>query len=142
MQLNIINSNNAKHTRKRVGRGMGSGFGKTCGKGHKGQNSRAGGGVKIGFEGGQMPLQRRLPKYGFKSRVSRVSTQVTLHQIGKLSEQTIDLSVLKKHGLVNKSILNVKVILSGSCDKALKLVGLKATKGVKEIIEKNKGSIS
>jgi len=101
-----------KTNRKRVGRGMGSGMGKTSGRGHKGQKSRSGGFTKIGFEGGQMPLQRRLPKVGFSSRVSIITSQVTLSQLDKLTETDINIDVLKKHNLVTKNILRVKVMLS------------------------------
>ena len=131
-----------KSGRKRVGRGMGSGLGKTCGRGHKGQSSRSGGFTKIGFEGGQMPLQRRLPKVGFTSRISRVTSQVTLSQIDKLTETDIDIDVLKKNNLITKNILRVKVMLSGEITRAVNLKGIKATKGAKAAIEKVKGTIS
>ena len=131
-----------KSTRKRVGRGIGSGNGKTCGRGHNGQNSRSGGFTKIGFEGGQMPLQRRLPKVGFTSRVSRITSQVTLSQLDKLTETDININVLKKHNLVTKNILRVKVILSGEITRAVNLKGIKATKGAKVAIEAVKGTIS
>jgi len=131
-----------KSGKKRVGRGMGSGVGKTCGRGHKGQSSRSGGFTKIGFEGGQMPLQRRLPKVGFTSRISKVTSQVTLSQIDKLTETDIDIDVLKKNNLVTKNILRVKVILSGEITRAVNLKGIKATKGAKAAIEKVKGTIS
>ena len=131
-----------KSDRKRVGRGMGSGVGKTCGRGHKGQSSRSGGSAKIGFEGGQMPLQRRLPKVGFTSRISRVTSQVTLSQIDKLSETDIDIDVLKKNNLVNKNILRVKVMLSGEITRAVNLKGIKVTQGAKAAIESVKGTIS
>lgn len=125
----------------RVGRGIGSGLGKTCGRGHKGQKARAGGFHKINFEGGQMPIQRRLPKMGFKSRVGRSVEQVTLSEIAKLNAEIIDLDVLKAASLVSKSILQVKVILSGELDKVVKLKGLRVTKGAKKIIEDLGGSI-
>jgi len=131
-----------KSGRKRVGRGIGSGVGKTCGRGHKGQSSRSGGFTKIGFEGGQMPLQRRLPKVGFTSRISRVTSQITLSQIDKLAETDIDIDVLKKNNLVTKNILRVKVILSGEITRAINLKGIKATKGAKAAIEAAKGTIS
>jgi len=131
-----------KSGRKRVGRGMGSGFGKTCGRGHKGQGSRSGGFTKIGFEGGQMPLQRRLPKVGFTSRISRVTSQVTLSQIEKLTETDIDIDVLKKNNLITKNILRVKVMRSGEIRRAVHLKGIKATKGAKAAIEAAKGTIS
>ena len=131
-----------KTSRKRVGRGMGSGIGKTCGRGYNGQKSRSGGFTKIGFEGGQMPLQRRLPKIGFTSRVSRITSQVTLSQLDKLSETDINIDVLKQHNLVTKNILRVKVMLSGEINHAINLSGIRATKGAKTAIEAVKGTIS
>ena len=131
-----------KTSRKRVGRGIGSGMGKTAGRGHKGQKSRSGGFSKVGFEGGQMPLQRRLPKVGFSSRVSIITSQVTLSQLDKLTETDINIDVLKKHNLVTKNILRVKVMLSGEINRAIKLVGIKPTKGAKAAIEAAKGTIS
>ena len=131
-----------KTSRKRIGRGMGSGMGKTAGRGHKGQKSRSGGFTKIGFEGGQMPLQRRLPKVGFSSRISIVTSQVTLSQLDKLSEKDINIDVLKKHNLVTKNILRVKVMLSGEINRSINLVGIKATKGAKAAIEAAKGTVS
>ena len=131
-----------KSLRKRVGRGMGSGMGKTAGRGHKGQKSRSGGFTKIGFEGGQMPLQRRLPKVGFTSRVSSITSQVTLSQLDKLSEKDITIDVLKKHNLVTKNILRVKVMLSGEINRPISLVGIKPTKGARAAIEAAKGTIS
>ncbi len=131
-----------KTSRKRVGRGMGSGMGKTAGRGHKGQKARSGGFTKIGFEGGQMPLQRRLPKVGFSSRISIVTSQVTLDQLDKLTEKDINIDILKKHNLITKNILRVKVILSGEINRAINLSGIKATKGAKAAIEAAKGAIS
>jgi len=131
-----------KSLRKRVGRGMGSGMGKTAGRGHKGQKSRSGGFTKIGFEGGQMPLQRRLPKVGFTSRVSSITSQVTLSHLDKLSEKDITIDVLKKHNLVTKNILRVKVMLSGEINRPINLVGIKPTKGARAAIEAAKGTIS
>ena len=131
-----------KTSRKRVGRGMGSGMGKTSGRGHKGQKSRSGGFTKIGFEGGQMPLQRRLPKVGFTSRVSTITSQVTLSQLDKLTEMDINIDVLKQHNLVTKNISRVKVMLSGEINRAINLVGIKPTKGAKAAIEAAKGTVS
>ena len=131
-----------KTSRKRVGRGMGSGMGKTAGRGHKGQKARSGGFTKIGFEGGQMPLQRRLPKVGFSSRISIITSQVTLDQLDKLTEKDINIDVLKEHNLITKNILRVKVMLSGEINRAINLVGIKATKGAKAAIEAAKGTIS
>jgi large subunit ribosomal protein L15 len=143
MNLNTLKPTlGEKTSRKRVGRGMGSGMGKTAGRGHKGQKARSGGFTKIGFEGGQMPLQRRLPKVGFSSRISIVTSQVTLDQLDKLTEKDINIDVLKKHNLITKNILRVKVILSGEINRAINLSGIKATKGAKAAIEAAKGAIS
>ena len=142
MKLNTIKpALGEKTSRKRVGRGMGSGLGKTCGRGHKGQKSRSGGFTKIGFEGGQMPLQRRLPKVGFTSRISKTTSQVTLSQLDKLSEKDINIDVLKKNNLVTKNITRVKVMLSGEIKRAVNLTGIRATKGAKAAIEAVKGTI-
>ena len=143
MNLNTLKPALGEKTlRKRVGRGMGSGMGKTSGRGHKGQKSRSGGFTKIGFEGGQMPLQRRLPKVGFTSRVSSITSQVTLSQLDKLSEKDITIDVLKKHNLVTKNISRVKVMLSGEINRPINLDGIKPTKGAKAAIEDAKGTIS
>ncbi len=143
MQLNTLSpTEGEKKSRKRVGRGIGSGFGKTCGRGHKGQKSRSGGSTKVGFEGGQMPLQRRLPKVGFSSRVSIITSQVTLSEINNLEETEITVDVLKAHNLVTKNIKRVKVMLSGEITRAVTLTGIKATKGAKAAIEAAKGSVS
>ncbi|HAO70874.1 MAG TPA: 50S ribosomal protein L15 [Gammaproteobacteria bacterium] len=143
MQLNTLApAEGEKQSRKRVGRGIGSGFGKTCGRGHKGQKSRSGGFSKVGFEGGQMPLQRRLPKVGFSSRVSIITSQVTLSGIDKLEEKEITVDVLKLHNLVTKNIKRVKVMLSGEITRAVTLTGIKATKGARAAIEAAKGSVS
>ena len=143
MNLNTLKPASGEKTlRKRVGRGMGSGMGKTSGRGHKGQKSRSGGFTKIGFEGGQMPLQRRLPKVGFTSRVSLITSQVTLSQLDKLSEKDITIDVLKKHNLITKNISRVKVMLSGEINRPINLVGIKPTKGAKAAIEAAKGTIS
>ncbi len=142
MKLNAIKpAVGEKSSRKRVGRGMGSGIGKTCGRGHKGQQSRSGGFTKIGFEGGQMPLQRRLPKVGFTSRISRETSQVTLSQLDKLTETEINIDVLKQNNLVTKNISRVKVMLSGEIKRAVNLTGIKATKGAKAAIEAAKGTL-
>ena len=142
MKLNTIKpALGEKSSRKRIGRGMGSGLGKTCGRGHKGQQSRSGGFTKIGFEGGQMPLQRRLPKVGFTSRISRTTSQVTLSQLDRLTETDINIDVLKQNNLVTKNILRVKVMLSGEITRAVNLTGIKATKGAKAAIEAAKGTI-
>jgi large subunit ribosomal protein L15 len=142
MHLNAIRpSSGAKTARKRVGRGIGSGLGKTCGRGHKGQKSRSGGFHKVGFEGGQMPLQRRLPKIGFSSMAGRYRKEIRLGELKKLDVAEIDLNTLKKHGLIAKSTQTVKVILSGSIDRAVTLKGLGVTKGARSAIESAGGKI-
>ena len=143
MQLNSINpSAGAKHAKRRVGRGIGSGLGKTAGRGHKGQKSRAGGYHKVGFEGGQMPLQRRLPKRGFKSQSLRFNAEVTLAALDKLGLAEVDVSVLKSAGLISQLAKTVKVIKSGALGKAVKLNGIGATAGAKAAIEAAGGSIA
>jgi len=142
MQLNSIKpAPGAKHPKRRVGRGTGSGFGKTAGRGHKGQKSRAGGFHKVGFEGGQMPLQRRLPKRGFVSPTKKNDAEVRLSALGKIQGDTIDILILKQAGLVSGSTLNVKVILSGKIERAVKLQGIPVTRGAKAAIEAAGGSV-
>lgn len=142
MNLNTITFEpGSKRPRKRLGRGIGSGLGKTSGKGHKGQKARAGGYHKINFEGGQMPLQRRLPKLGFNSRVGKTVDEVSLSEIASLDVDIINLQALKDAGLINKSIRDVKVILSGELGSAVKLKGLRVTKGARQMIESLGGSI-
>lgn len=131
----------AKRARKRVGRGIGSGTGKTCGRGHKGQHSRAGGYHKVGFEGGQMPLQRRVPKFGFTSLTADKLAEVRLHELENIPGDIIDLSALKKADIVANNILSAKVILSGKLNKAVKLVGIRVTAGAKKAIEAAGGSV-
>ena len=126
---------------KRVGRGIGCGSGKTCGRGHKGQKSRSGGFHKIGFEGGQMPLQRRLPKVGFVARKSRYAGELRLHELSCVDAAEIDLKVLQDANLVSRSTRTVKVFLSGKIDKAVKLKGIKVSKGAREAIEAAGGTI-
>ncbi len=143
MQLNSIKpADGAKRERRRVGRGIGSGLGKTAGRGHKGQKSRAGGYHKVGFEGGQMPLQRRLPKRGFKSQSLRFNAEVTLAALDKLGLPEVDVNALKSAGLVGQLARTVKVIKSGSLSKAVKLQGIGATAGAKAAIEAAGGSIA
>jgi large subunit ribosomal protein L15 len=143
MELNSIKpSSGAKHAKRRVGRGIGSGLGKTAGRGHKGQKSRAGGYHKVGFEGGQMPLQRRLPKRGFKSQLLKFNAEVTLSQLQDLSVDEIDVLVLKQAGLVGELAKVVKVIKSGDLSKKVVLKGIGATAGAKAVIEAAGGSIS
>ena len=142
MKLNSIKpANGSTFSRHRVGRGIGSGFGKTAGRGHKGQKSRAGGFHKVGFEGGQMPLQRRLPKRGFASVTKGNTAEVKLSALDKLPVDTIDIKVLKQSGVISKSVLAAKVILSGNISRAVKLQGLLVTKGAKAAIETSGGSI-
>ena len=143
MQLNTIKpAVGAKHAKRRVGRGIGSGLGKTAGRGHKGQKSRSGGFHKVGFEGGQMPLQRRLPKRGFKSPIARYSAQVTLADLNRMQEDEIDMLTLKAHGLVPDLTRTVKVIASGQITRAVKLQGILATKGARSAIEAAGGAIA
>ncbi|MGQ8366956.1 50S ribosomal protein L15 [Glaciecola sp. 1036] len=142
MKLNTIApAPGAKTSGKRVGRGIGSGLGKTGGRGHKGQKSRSGGTVKPGFEGGQMPIQRRLPKFGFTSRVSLVTDQVTLSEIAKVEGDVVSLETLKAAGLVKKEMQNVKVIKSGEISRAVTISGLKVTKGALEAINAAGGKV-
>jgi large subunit ribosomal protein L15 len=142
MNLNTLSPDpGSKTNRRRVGRGIGSGLGKTSGKGHKGQKARAGGFHKINFEGGQMPIQRRLPKMGFKSRVGKTVDEVNLSELAKLNVELIDIDALKTAGLINKAIREVKVILSGEITKSVKLKGLRVTKGARKVIEDLGGSV-
>lgn len=142
MYLNCLSpSPGSKPAKLRVGRGMGSGVGKTCGKGHKGQKARAGGYHKVGFEGGQMPLQRRLPKMGFKSWMRKVSAEITLSELDKLNLDTVDFKVLRENGVINGAIQQVKVILSGELTRAVRLKGIKATKGAVAAITAAGGSV-
>ena len=136
MELNSIKpAEGAKHAKRRVGRGIGSGLGKTAGRGHKGQKSRSGGYHKVGFEGGQMPLQRRLPKRGFKSLTLKFNAEVTLAALEQLGLAEVDVAALKQAGLVASNALVVKVIKSGELTKAIKLSGIAATAGAKVAIE-------
>jgi large subunit ribosomal protein L15 len=143
MQLNKIQpAAGAKHYKRRVGRGIGSGLGKTCGRGHKGQKSRTGGFHKVGFEGGQMPLQRRLPKRGFISLTRYDTAEVRLSDLQKLPVDSIDLLALKQAGIVHANAMTAKVILCGELTRAVKLQGLLATKGARTAIEAAGGSIA
>ena len=142
MELNGIKpADGAKHAKRRVGRGIGSGLGKTAGRGHKGQKSRAGGYHKVGFEGGQMPLQRRLPKRGFKSQLLRFNAEVTLTSLELLGAAEVDLLTLKQAGLVGQLAKVVKVINTGELTKAVKLNGILATAGAKAAIEAAGGTV-
>jgi len=147
MELNNLKpAAGAKHAKRRVGRGIGSGLGKTAGRGHKGQKSRAGGYHKVGFEGGQMPLQRRLPKRGFKSQSAKFNGEVTLAALERLVAKSnvaeVDLLTLKQAGLVGELVKNVKVIKSGELTRAVNLNGIAATAGAKAAIEAAGGSIA
>ena len=147
MRLNQLKPGaGSKHSRKRVGRGIGCGLGKTAGRGHKGQKARAGGFHKVGFEGGQMPLQRRLPKRGFRSTTAKYNAEVTLAALERLVSSSnvadIDLLTLKQAGLVGDMIKVVKVIKSGELKKAVKLNGIGATAGAKAAIEAAGGSVA
>lgn len=143
MELNSIKpASGAKHAKRRVGRGIGSGLGKTSGRGHKGQKSRAGGYHKVGFEGGQMPLQRRLPKRGFKSASLKYNAEVTLTDIERLAIDEIDLLALKQAGLVGEMIKVAKVIKTGELTRKVTLKGVGATAGAKAVIEAAGGSVA
>ncbi len=142
MELNNINAGDgAKHAKRRVGRGIGSGLGKTAGRGHKGQKSRSGGFHRAGFEGGQMPMYRRLPKRGFKSRSVGLNAEVTLSALSALKATEVDLLVLKEAGLVGELVRKVKVIKSGELTRAVTLKAINATAGAKAAIEAAGGSI-
>jgi len=143
MELNTIKpASGAKHAKRRVGRGIGSGLGKTAGRGHKGQKSRSGGYHKVGFEGGQMPLQRRLPKRGFKSHLLKYNAEITLGELNALAVAEVDVLVLKQAGLVPEIAKVVKVIKSGELSKAVTLKGIGATAGAKAVIEAAGGSLA
>jgi len=143
MELNSIKpAAGAKHAARRVGRGIGSGLGKTAGRGHKGQKSRSGGYHKVGFEGGQMPLQRRLPKRGFKSHLLKYNAEVSLAALERLELAEVDVLALKKAGLIDELTKVVKVIKSGEITKAVKLSGIAATAGAKAAIEAAGGSVA
>lgn len=142
MFLNTIGpAEGSRQKRKRVGRGIGSTLGKTCGRGHKGQHARAGGFHKVGFEGGQMPLQRRLPKVGFRSRSKMFVAEVRLSELNDLSDEVIDLVVLKTANIVPAQTKTVKVINSGTLEKPVILKGILATKGARKLIEEKGGKI-
>jgi large subunit ribosomal protein L15 len=142
LRLNTLSpAEGHKTAAKRRGRGIGSGLGKTGGRGHKGQKSRSGGTVRPGFEGGQMPLQKRLPKYGFTSRIARVTDQIRTAELNKLNDDVIDLDALKRADLVNTNIERAKIFLSGEVTKAVNVKGLMVTKGAKAAIEAAGGSV-
>ena len=142
MRLNTISgAEGSRRARKRVGRGIGSGLGKTAGRGHKGQKSRSGSRILPGFEGGQQPLQRRLPKFGFTSKVGRTTGEVTLAEVAAANADLVTLDVLKEADLVSRKLARVKVILSGSIDKAVTVQGLGVTKGARAAIEAAGGKV-
>lgn len=142
MRLNTLRPGaGSKQAPKRVGRGIGSGLGKTCGRGHKGLKSRSGGSVNPGFEGGQMPLQRRLPKFGFNSRQARYVAEIRLNELVAAGVDTIDLAALKQADIIREEITSARVILSGEITKAVTVKGLKVTKGAKAAIEAAGGKV-
>ena len=142
MRLNELKPDDgSKHARKRLGRGIGSGLGKTGGRGHKGQKSRAGGYHKVGFEGGQMPLQRRLPKMGFRSRTALSREEIRLNELNGIMGEVVDLAALLEAGLINRSTKTVKIIASGSISRALTIRGLGVTKGARVAIEAAGGKV-
>ena len=142
MRLNTLSpAPGSKKDAKRVGRGIGCGTGKTCGRGHKGQKARSGGSVRPGFEGGQMPMQKRLPKYGFSSRVARTSAQIRLGELNAVTADVVDLQALKDADLVRDNALRARVFLSGELTKAVTVKGLAVTKGAREAIEKAGGKV-
>ncbi len=142
MQLNTLKSaKGSRSQKKRVGRGMGSGSGKTCGRGHNGQKSRTGGRIRAGFEGGQQPLQMRLPKIGYNSAKARVTAEVTLSELDRLDVDIIDLAVLKEADVISDGMLRAKVMLSGEISKAITLQGIGATKGARAAIEAAGGKV-
>jgi len=142
MRLNTLKpAAGSKPARKRVGRGIGSGLGKTGGRGHKGQKSRTGGFHKVGFEGGQMPLQRRLPKVGFKSRIARVTAEIRLNEIAKVDGDVVDMDALYRADIVPMNMTRAKIILSGTIDRALTVRGIGVTKGARAAIEAAGGKV-
>lgn len=142
MQLNTLKpAKGSKSAAKRAGRGIGSGLGKTGGRGHKGQKARSGGFHKVGFEGGQMPLQRRLPKVGFNSRLALVTAEIRLHELNKIDADVIDIKALRDANLISDAIKRAKVMVSGKIEKAVTLKGIKVTKGAREAIEAAGGKI-
>ena len=143
MRLNTLKgAHGSRKQAKRVGRGIGSGLGKTSGRGHKGQKSRSGGRIRIGFEGGQMPLQMRLPKFGFSSRKSRITAEVTLSELNRVDAEVIDVKTLQDANIISGTQQRAKVMLSGEITKAVKLKGIGVTKGARVAIEAAGGSIS
>ena len=143
MRLNTLKgAHGSRKQAKRVGRGIGSGLGKTSGRGHKGQKSRSGGRIRIGFEGGQMPLQMRLPKFGFSSRKSRITAEVTLSELNRVDAEVINVKTLQDANIISGTQQRAKVMLSGEITKAVNLKGIGVTKGARVAIEAAGGSIS
>jgi large subunit ribosomal protein L15 len=142
MRLNTLSpAPGSRKDAKRVGRGIGSGLGKTAGRGHKGQKSRSGGRVRPGFEGGQMPLQKRLPKYGFTSRISRTTAQIRLGELNAVEGDVVDLETLKAADLINENIARVRIFLSGDLTRPVTVKGVTVTRGAREAIEKAGGKV-
>ncbi|MXW53884.1 MAG: 50S ribosomal protein L15 [Gammaproteobacteria bacterium] len=142
MKLNELQTNpGSRRTRKRVGRGTSAGQGKTCGRGHKGQKSRSGGSIAPGFEGGQLPLQQRIPTFGFRSRIGRVTDEVRLHELNLTEGDTVDIESVRKAGLITSNIKRVRIIQSGTIQRAVTVKGLKATRGARAAIEAAGGRV-
>ncbi|MEQ8858428.1 MAG: 50S ribosomal protein L15 [Pseudomonadales bacterium] len=142
MQLNSLSpGSGSRKARRRLGRGPGSGLGKTSGKGHKGQKARAGGSVRPGFEGGQLPLQMRVPKFGFRSRIGRTTAEVRLGELAKVDGEQVDLDALKKANVLKRSVKRARLVLSGSIDRAVSVRGLKVTRGARAAIEAAGGKV-
>jgi len=142
MRLNTIKPGvGAKEAPKRLGRGIGSGLGKTSGRGHKGQHARAGGFHKLGFEGGQMPIQRRLPKFGFSTQKARETAEVRLHELNKVDSDVVNLDTLRAANIINSAVKHVKVILNGEITKAVRVVGIALTAGARSAIEAAGGKV-
>jgi large subunit ribosomal protein L15 len=142
MRLNELSpAAGSKPVKKRVGRGIGSGLGKTCGRGHKGQKARKSGNPKPGFEGGQMPLQRRVPKFGFRSRIALVTGEVRLSELAEINATVVDLAALKAANLVNKGAKRARIMLSGTIDRAVTVKGIAVTKGARAAIEASGGKV-
>lgn len=142
MKLNELQTNpGSRRTRKRIGRGTSAGQGKTCGRGHKGQKSRSGGSIAPGFEGGQLPLQQRIPTFGFRSRIGRVTDEIRLHELNLTEGDTVDMESVRKAGLITSNIKRVRIIQSGSIQRAVTVKGLKATRGARAAIEAAGGRV-
>lgn len=142
MKLNELRPNTgSRRLRKRVGRGASAGQGKTCGRGHKGQKSRSGGSIAPGFEGGQLPLQQRIPTFGFRSRIGRATDEIRLHELNLIEGDTIDLNSIKEAGLITSNIKRVRIIQSGAIERAVTVKGLKATRGARAAIEAAGGTV-